>query len=187
MLSAPFIALMATHIAVLDLLRSAAMVTATAQLGIQRVEHLGVQRAYLDLADERPHVLIDVATVTADGALPTGVQVQVTIEQLVDRRAGARIAPLTDLREELDADRIRPPLSVRPRRDYFLKVVPTATEWVRAGIDTHPQSTTGKGFDATAWTTTAPAASVMAAEYDTRTMYGATPQATRSRRLRFRC
>ncbi len=36
-----------------------------------------------------------------------------------------RLAPLADLRGELDADRIRPPLSVRPRRDYFPEVVPT--------------------------------------------------------------
>ena len=93
------------------------MITTTAQLGIQRVEHLGVQRAHLDLPDERPHMLIDI---TADSAPTAGVHVQVAVEQLVDRRARARVAPLVDL-QKLDADRICPPLSVQPCRDDFLK------------------------------------------------------------------
>ena len=45
--------------------------------------------------------------------------------------------------EELDADGIRPPLNVWPRRDYFLEVVATTTDWVRTGIDPHPQSAAG--------------------------------------------
>lgn len=63
---------MTTHTAVLELLPSGAMITATTQLGIQRVEHLGVQRAHLDPPDERPHVLVDITAVTADRAPTTG-------------------------------------------------------------------------------------------------------------------
>ncbi len=67
------------------------------------------------------------------------MQAQVTVKQLVDRRTRAWVAPLTDLREKLDADRIRPPLSVRSCRDDFLEVMPTTADRVRTSIDTHPQ------------------------------------------------
>jgi hypothetical protein len=101
-------------------------------------------------------VLVHVAAVATDNAPTAGVHVQVTVEQLVDRRARARVTPLVDLREELDANHIRPPLSVRPRRDYFFfsEVVSTAADRVPTSIDTHSQSAAGKGLNASASTAT---------------------------------
>lgn len=83
------------------------------------------------------------------------MHVQVTVEQLIDRRARARVTPLADLREKPDADRIRPPLSIRPRRDNLLEVMPTAADRVRAGIDTHSQGAAGQRLDTSASTATA--------------------------------
>jgi hypothetical protein len=70
------------------------------ELPVERVQHLAVDVADLDLADERTEVIADQRLVAVQGGRLDVQQLQVPIEELVDRRTGARIPPLVDLGEQ---------------------------------------------------------------------------------------
>lgn len=103
--------------AVIDPPPAGAVLTAATQLRVEGVDHLGLKRADLDVPDERADVLVDVVPITADGALPAIVHRQVPIEQLVDRRAGARVTALADLGQQPSASFLGPILGAGAGRD----------------------------------------------------------------------
>ena len=82
---------------------AAAVVATAAQLGVERVERARVEGAYLDAANQRPDVLRRVAVVGLAGAALPGAQLEVLVQELVHRRARARLALLVDLFEHARA------------------------------------------------------------------------------------
>ena len=63
-----------------------AVLPPSAQLRVERIEDVGVQDAHLHPADERPDVLVRVSDVRGSCRRLQGGQLEVQIEQLVDRR-----------------------------------------------------------------------------------------------------
>jgi hypothetical protein len=74
-----------------------AVVLTPTQLGIERVEHVSVQRAELDASDQREDVPIYVGLVSRACARADPKQGQVPFHELFDCRLRAGIPPLVDL------------------------------------------------------------------------------------------
>ena len=82
---------------VLDVRPAVAVVPAAAQLGVERVEHVGVQRPDLAVPMSGRMWFFGVAGVRRQRGLLQRRQLEVAVEQLVDRRARPRVAALVDL------------------------------------------------------------------------------------------
>jgi len=79
-LTAVVVATMLDSGAVLDKGTPGAVIPAPAQLRVERVEDVRIQRAELDLAQERRDVVSDIATVERQGAGGAVELVEVTLE-----------------------------------------------------------------------------------------------------------
>ena len=123
--------------AVLDGRPTGAVVAAAAQLRVEGVEHVRVDRADLEPAQVGRDVLADVAGVERLGGLRAVELVEVARQQLVDGRARARVALLVDLADEAVASRPRLPLGLRTGRDDLDEVVPLLRDRVHAGVHAH--------------------------------------------------
>jgi hypothetical protein len=92
---------------------------AAPQLGIQRVQGVGVQRAGLLPPDERPDVLLQVARVARCVVGPTSRVSKIAVEQLIDCRAGAGVASFVDLRQEPGPGRFGQRQRLRTGRNHL--------------------------------------------------------------------
>jgi hypothetical protein len=118
---------------------AAAVVAAAAQLGVEGVERSRVEGADLDAADQRPDVLRRVAGVRLTGTALPGAQLEVLVQELVHRRARARLALLVDLLEHARAGGLDQLARLRARGDQLDEVVPPPGGGVQAGVHPHPQ------------------------------------------------
>jgi hypothetical protein len=82
---------------VLNIPAAVAVLAALSQLGVETFEGLGVEPVDLHGADGRPDVLVDLADVSLTGRGLQLDDLQVPVQQLVDRGAGAGAAALVDL------------------------------------------------------------------------------------------
>lgn len=80
---------------------SPAVITASTETGVQRVDRLGIQACDRKLTDSRPDVLLDLADVVDARRALNIEDAQPAVEQLVHRRARAWASALVDLIEEL--------------------------------------------------------------------------------------
>jgi hypothetical protein len=78
--------------------------TAAPELGVERVEHLAVELAQWKRSEDRSHVPLEVADVRLSCRLLEVDDVEVPVEQLVDRGLRPRVAPLVDLVKQTSAD-----------------------------------------------------------------------------------
>ncbi len=91
--------------------------TAAAELRVERVEYLGVDRACLQPADERPDVLHQVLGVHRVGGAADVERLQIAVEQLVESRVRARAPALVDLAEHPDSGIVGALRGLRAGRD----------------------------------------------------------------------
>jgi hypothetical protein len=97
MRTAPFVALVRGLGAVFGEGPSVAMVATATELGVIGVEDIRVDRADLDLADERLDVVPDVSGVGAKGRLVQLGQIQMPLDQLAQARLGPGLPAFVDL------------------------------------------------------------------------------------------
>lgn len=145
---APVVALVALRRPVVDQPRPGAVDPAAAQLGVERVEDLGVQLADLESTNERLDVVLHVAAVELKRVRRPGELLQVLLQQVGDRRAGARVPALLDVAQHPVPDRVRLLLGVRTGRDDLDEVVPALGDRVLPGVDAHPQGAAREDVDA---------------------------------------
>jgi len=93
-------------------------------------------------------MLPQVSRVRAPGAPAHVPRLEVPVEQLIDRRAGSRVALLVDLVEEPGSNFLGLPRGLRARWNNFLQVVPTVRYRADAGVDRDAQRTAGELLDA---------------------------------------
>jgi hypothetical protein len=76
---------------------SVAMVATATEFGVVGIEDVGIDRADLDLADQRVDVVPDVSAVGAKSCLVQLGQLQVPLDQLAEARVGPGLSPFVDL------------------------------------------------------------------------------------------
>jgi hypothetical protein len=74
----------------------------------------------------------------------------VPVEQLVNGRVGARVAPLVHLASEPAKNLVGRSLGAMASGHGLAEVVPAPSERIDAGVCTHPESTAGKRLDGAA-------------------------------------
>ena len=77
-----------------------AVQSAALQLGVEGIEHVGIDRADLRRADHGGDVVLEEAAVAPDRGFVEVSQVEVSQYQLVDCGARSRLTPLVDLNLE---------------------------------------------------------------------------------------
>lgn len=102
--------------AVVDPLLAGAVVAAAAQLGVQRVDNVGVDRTDLEASDEWQEMLAYIAAVRAESVGLQSRFREMSVKQLLDRRIGSRLAAFVHLREQPRPDLLGPALRMRPCR-----------------------------------------------------------------------
>lgn len=125
-----------------------AVLPAAAQLGVERVEHLRVERTNLRRAQQRRDVVAHVAAVQGERVRRAVELVEVALQQLVDRRAGARVTPLRHLGHQARADSLRLALGVRAGRHDLAQIVPAVGHRVDPGVHHDTQGAAGQHLDA---------------------------------------
>jgi hypothetical protein len=136
--------------AVIDRTAPAAMVAAAAQLGIERVQDVRVDRADLLMPDQRPDVLVDIAAVGRQRGAFGFDHLQVAVEQLVQRRAGPWVPLLPDLGEHPSQRRVGQVTRLRASRNDLGEVAAALGDRVTADVDAHLQRPAGQLPDAAA-------------------------------------
>jgi hypothetical protein len=133
---------------VIDVVASRAMVAAPAQLGVERVEGLGIELTDLQVPEQRRDVLARVAAVERQRVRGAVELVKVTLEELRDGRAGARVPVLGDLADQPVPDIAGPTLGVRPGGHDLDQVVPSLGDGVLTRVDAHAKSAAGQDINA---------------------------------------
>jgi hypothetical protein len=85
---------------VLDVLPPVTVLATPPQLTVERVEEICVEGAHRSHADERPDVLVRVPLVRRESASLERHQLEVLVEQLIDRCGGPRMPAFVDLAGE---------------------------------------------------------------------------------------
>jgi hypothetical protein len=132
---------------VVDLDPAVAVLPAAPQDRVVRVQELAVEPRDLERAEARADVDADDLLV----AVPRGVfdfeELEIAVQELVDRGLGPRVALLVDLRGE-PALHLRGLLaSVLARGDGLDEVVPLAAEWVDARVHADAEGAVGADLD----------------------------------------
>jgi len=122
-----------------DVPGATAVVTAAAQLGVERVERARVEGADLDAAEQRPDVLGRVSGVRLARAPLPGAHLEVLVEQLVHRGVRAGLPLLVDLTQQACAGRLGHPGRLGSGGDDLAQVVPALRDRVDSGIDRDSQ------------------------------------------------
>jgi hypothetical protein len=91
---------------VLGLAPSGAVLSAAAQLGIERIQDASIDLTNLEVAQERRDVVAHVAPVEGERVRCAVELVEVALQQLVHRRLSPRAPPLGDLVEQALAGRL---------------------------------------------------------------------------------
>ncbi|MEU7814332.1 hypothetical protein [Pseudonocardia sp. NPDC049154] len=123
---------------------------AAPELGVERVEHVGVDRAGLESADEGADVILEVSRVHEVRARADVDHLEVAVEQLVDRRRRSRVPALVDLVEHPRARGLSLSVRTRSGRNDLDEVVPTPADGVDASVDAHAVGAAGEAVDAAA-------------------------------------
>ncbi len=125
-----------------------AVVAATAQLGVEGVEDVGVERPDLEPAEEGREVVADVTAIERPRAVRAVELVEVALQQLVDCRVGPRVAALGDLGQQPIPGRTRLALGRRAGWDRLDERVPLLRDGVHSGVDAHPEGAARQYVDA---------------------------------------
>lgn len=148
MRAAPLVAVVVAGGPVVDAPPAGAVVTAAAQLGVQRVEDLGIDLADRQVPDQRPDVLAHQALVEPQRVRSAVELREVALQQLGHGRPGPRVPALSDLGDEPGPRRVRLALGVPARRDQLGQVVPPPGDRIDAGVHADPQRAAGLLLDA---------------------------------------
>lgn len=152
---APLVAHVLVRGAVVNALPVHAVRPAPPQLLVQRVQGFSVERPCFQVPHERPNVLLQVAGVHPVSGAPDVERLQVPVEQLVHRRARARVPALVDLVEQLRPRLLSEPGGLRTGRDHLDEVVTASTHRVGAGVDAYTKGAAGQLVDGPALPTPA--------------------------------
>src|SRR5664279_775861 len=136
------------HRAVLDHAGTPAVCAAPAELGVERVQYRGVDGADLFAADERADVQRELAAVVEQCGAFDVEQLQMSVQELVDRRDGPRVAPFVNLVEEPGKGLLGERGGPRARRHDLRQVVAALGDRVLARVHTYPKSPAGQAVDA---------------------------------------
>lgn len=136
---ATLVALVWAVSAVLDEGTAPAVCAASAERLVEGIEGLAAELAELDLSEQGPDVDTSERLVTVLGGRFHGQVLEVSIEELVDRRVGADVALLVDLGKQVGTGLLGFLGGVRPGRDHLAEVVLLASDRVDAGVYLHPE------------------------------------------------
>ena len=120
----------------------------SAQLRVERVQDVRVQRTDLDLAEEGRDVVADVATVERQRGGSAVELVEVALQQLVHRGVASRVPSLFDLTDQPVVDPRCLSASLGSRRNDLDQVMPALAHRIDSGIDPDPQRPTREPVDA---------------------------------------
>jgi hypothetical protein len=144
------VALVRTRRPMLDIGPAVTVVPAPPQLGVERVEHVPVERPDPHLPDQRPDVLVRVPLVRRDRVQLQVDDLEVLVEHLIDRRVRPWVAPLVHLVQQPSPRRLRLRRGLRPGRDHLDEVMPTSRDRVRSRVDADSQCAAWERIDAAA-------------------------------------
>ena len=120
---------------------------APTQLGVQRVQRLGLDRASLQTSDERADVLLQVPRVHPVRRVADVKRRQVPVEQLVERGARPRVAALVDLSGQPRPGGLGLRGGLGASRDDLHERVPLPRQRVLTTVHAHPQRAAGQLVD----------------------------------------
>ena len=135
--------------AMLDERLAVAVCAAAGERSVERVQDLAVDPAERHAADQRSDVVAYKTLVAVERRLLDTKHLQVPVEHLVDRRTGARVALLIDLRQQSRARLLGFLRRSWTRRDDLRQVVTLARDGVDPGVDADTQRATRQGLDLT--------------------------------------
>jgi hypothetical protein len=124
---------------VLDPRPAAAARATPAQLGVERVQGLGVELADPQVPEARRDVVADVGPVQLQRVRGAVELVQVAGQELVDGRGRPRVPLLLDLPEESGQDRLSLPAGFRAGRDDLHEVVALPRDGIDPGVHPYPE------------------------------------------------
>jgi hypothetical protein len=130
--------------------RARAVLATAAQLRVEGVEHIGVERTDLHVPDQRSDVLVRVAQVGCPRTALQRDQLEVPIEQLVDGGGGARVPPLVNLAGQPPRDLLSLGHRLRTGGHDLAEVVAPFAHRVDPGVHADPQRATRQFLDAPA-------------------------------------
>ena len=131
--------------AVLDERLAVAVCAAAGELPVERVQDLAVDPAQRHAADQRSDVVAYEPLVAVERRLLDAEHLQVPVEHLVDRRAGARVALLVDLDKQPRARLLGFLRRSWTRRDDLRQVVALARDGVDPGVHADTQRAARQG------------------------------------------
>lgn len=123
----------------LDELRAAAMLSAPSQLTVEGVVHVSIKRADLYGADEGPNVLLRIAAIRVQRRPLELGQLEVLVQQLVDRCSSLGVAAFVDLVPESPQNALGLGCHAGARGHDFTQTVPPLRDGVVARVDVNPK------------------------------------------------
>jgi hypothetical protein len=126
------------------------MPPATAQLGVERVQDVGVYLADLEVGEERRDVVAHIAAVERECVRRAVELVEVALEKLVDGRVGPRVTSLSHRIDQPVARGLGLPFRVGSGRDDLDQVMPPLRDRVDSGVHADAQRAARQLVDAAA-------------------------------------
>lgn len=120
------------------LVAAVAVIAAPPQLGVERVEDRGPQGPDLLPADQRTDMFATQRLVCRQGRRLDLQELEVLVEELIDRRCGRGVLLLVDLRRQPTQHPLGLLLRLRSGRDELTQEVPLPADRIDSGVDDDP-------------------------------------------------